>query len=240
LQPFPEYAMIKDKVSTMYCPYCHTLCGESDAFCYACGSALQPPTVKKGSRWVPLLLLFIMSAAGLILFFMTAGGEPIRAEGSSPWFYVQNGTLYFEARRYTGTDELTVPAEIAGQAVTALTEDCFADCAQLTTVYLPDTLERIGDRAFSGCTSLRGIYIPPSVRSIGSEAFSGCTELESVCLHSSMRQIGPSAFDLCTQLRYIIFRGSHAQWLQLYDGEISAHVGVFCEDGSFFHPEFGH
>jgi len=225
----------------MYCPYCHTLCGSSDHFCHACGTQLQAVSVKKGSRWVPLLLLVLMSTVGLLLFFATAGNNtPVHPTGSTSWFYLQDGVLYFEESRYTGSGELTVPAEISGQAVTALSEDCFAGCKNLTTIYLPDTLTSIGNGAFYECTSLRGIYIPPSVDSIGSEAFYVCTALESICLHNSTTAIGSSAFDQCSHLNYIIFKGTYNQWLRLYDSHINPHVGVFCEDGSFFQPEDSH
>jgi len=182
-----------------------------------------------------------MSTVGLLLFFATAGNNtPVHPTGSTSWFYLQDGVLYFEESRYTGSGELTVPAEISGQAVTALSEDCFAGCKNLTTIYLPDTLTSIGNGAFYECTSLRGIYIPPSVDSIGSEAFYGCTALESICLHNSTTAIGSSAFDQCSHLNYIIFKGTYNQWLRLYDSHINPHVGVFCEDGSFFQPEDSH
>lgn len=223
----------------MNCPNCGTLCKEEDRFCYLCGTALRQetelPKPKKGSRWIPLLLLVLMSAAGLVLFFATAGETvPIRAEGGSEWFYVRNGVLYFEESRYTGGSELTVPSEIAGQTVYALGEDCFAGCTGLTTVYLPDTLTAIGDGAFAGCTALRGIYIPASVDTIGEEAFYGCTALEAVCIHDHVKTIQEDAFDQCTRLNFIIFLGFHEEWTRLYDEFINPYVGVFCEDGSFY------
>lgn len=221
----------------MFCPNCQTLCGDTDHFCYVCGTPLQapPPKPKKGSRWVPALILVLISVAGLVLFFATAGkSAPVRAEGSSPWFYVKGGVLYFEERRYTGGSELTVPSEIAGQTVLALSEDCFAGCTTLTTVILPDTLVTIGDGAFSGCTALRGIYVPASVNMIGEEAFYGCTNLEAVCIHSRIKIIRENAFDNCNGLGYIIFLGLYDDWTALYDEFINPYVGVFCQDGSFY------
>jgi len=221
----------------MNCPNCNALCEDSDRFCYLCGYALQQETPKprKGSRLVPALLLLVMSIAGLVLFFATFGNAaPIRAEGAHEWFYVKNGVLYFEEHRYTGGSELTVPSEIAGQSVLALSEDCFAGCTDLTTVYLPDTLATIGDGAFSGCTSLRGIFIPASVNVIGEEAFYGCTALEAICIHNRIKIIREDAFDLCDRLNFIFFLGTHNEWTSLYSEFINPYTGVFCEDGSFF------
>jgi len=219
----------------MICPNCQTICNDTDRFCYVCGNPLQQPKPKKGSRWIPLLLLILMSAAGIIGFFATAGkNTPIRAQGSTPWFYVQNGVLYFEESRYDGSAELTVPSEIAGQTVYALGENCFADCTALTTVNLPDTLASIGDNAFSGCTSLRGIAIPESVNVIGEKAFYGCSALEAVSLSGHVRQIREDAFDDCSYLGYIFYDGLHQEWTALYDEFINPYVGVICRDGSFY------
>jgi len=221
----------------MYCPYCHATCASADHYCHACGFELQQSTEIKGSRWFPLLLLILMSTAGLVSFFFTSGSKV--TDVNLPWFYLKSGVLYFEADRYTGGSELNIPAEIDGHPVIALSDDCFTGCENLTAIFLPDTVTAIGDSAFSGCTSLRGIYVPASVNSIGKEAFLGCTALESICLHNAVTSIGKSAFDQCSSLTYIIFRGNYAQWIQLYDAYINADVGVFCEDGSFFQGENG-
>ena len=220
----------------MYCPNCQTQCGDSDHFCYLCGTPLQETSKPKmGSRWIPALLLVLMSLVGLVLFFATAGNTaPVRAESSTPWFYVRNGLLYFEESRYTGGGELTVPSEIAGQTVLALGEDCFAGCTELTTVYLPETLATIGDGAFYGCTSLRGIFIPASVNVIGEEAFYGCTALEAICIHNRIKIIREDAFDQCNRLNFIFFLGTNAEWTKLYSEFINPYTGVFCEDGSFY------
>lgn len=219
----------------MYCPNCQTFCEEADRFCYICGAPLVQPKPKKGSRWIPALLLVFIAVSGLVMFFATAGkNAPVRAEGNTPWFYVKNGTLYFEPHRYTGDGELTVPSEIAGQTVLVLSDDCFAGCTALTAVTLPDTLVTIGDGAFSGCTSLRGILVPASVNMIGEKAFYGCSALEAVSISGRTKIIREDAFDNCSYLGYIFFDGLHDEWTALYDEFINPYVGVFCADGSFY------
>ena len=201
----------------MICPNCQTLCGENDRFCYLCGTPLQPeaepPKPKKGSHWVPILILIVMSIAGIVLYFAAPGvSAPANTvavfSSSEPWFSVQDGVLYFYESLYTGGSELTVPSQINGESVHSLSAGCFANCTELTTVILPDTLQVIDQQAFYGCTSLRGIFIPSSVMTIGAEAFYGCTDLESVCLHDSLFSIGRDAFDDCNYLRYIFFSGT--------------------------------
>ena len=217
----------------MDCPNCHTLCGDSDFFCYACGAPLrQKNTPKKGSRFIPALILILISVFGLILFFATAGRGTESSDADC--FKLYEGTLYFDGSRYTGGSELTVPAEVGGSKVRRLSEGCFAGSTALTTVILPDTLTSVGDRAFADCSCLRGIYIPSSVRSIGAEAFAGCTQLEAIYLHNSLKTISNDAFDRCGKLNYIYFDGTCKQWQKLYNGQINDQVGVFCKDGSFY------
>ena len=225
----------------MICPNCQTLCADSARFCCDCGCPLQQPVEapkpKKGTRWIPALLLLVIAVSGLILFFCTAtptAPSKIVTSPECPWFTLENGALYFDEHLYTGGSELTVPDQIAGVSVTALGERCFYNCKNLTTVYLPKSLVSIGDGAFSGCTALRGIFIPASVKTIGKEAFLGCTALESICIHNSMTSIQSDAFDQCNRLGYLFFLGTHKEWTALYSEFINPYTTIFCQDGSFY------
>lgn len=78
---------------------------------------------------------------------------------------------------YTGSDTaLTVPATLDGSPVTEIAADAFAEQTKLTSVTLPDGLEKIADDAFFNCTSLKTIALPDSVTSLTGAAFSGCTQ----------------------------------------------------------------
>ena len=223
----------------MNCPNCQTPCGENDHFCYLCGTPLLqelPKKSKKGSRWVPLLLLILMSAGGIFAFFASADPVPVQASITSTgdYFILENGVLYFNKSLFTGS-ELTVPSQINGQAVTSIGRYCFANCTELTSVILPDSLTSIGEGAFSGCTALRAIDIPDNVSTIGKKAFYGCSALEAIQIPRSVNTIGQDAFDDCSYLGYIFYDGSHSSWSALYDEFINPYAGVVCEDGSFYH-----
>lgn len=78
---------------------------------------------------------------------------------------------------YTGSDTaLTVPAKLDGSPVTEIAADAFAEQTKLTSVTLPDGLEKIADDAFFNCTSLKTLTLPDSVTSLTGAAFSGCTQ----------------------------------------------------------------
>lgn len=222
----------------MICPKCNNECSEHDFFCFRCGTPLKSQDApKKGSHWAPLLVLCILSAVGIALFFLIpmAPVAPAVPASDTPWFTVVDGYLYYDESLYTGDRELTVPSEVDGQTVAHIGEGCFKDSLILTTVILPDTVQTIGSSAFSGCVSLRGIHIPEGVTIIGKDAFLNCTMLEAISIPSTVQLIEDSAFEGCGKLFYIFFNGPHAGWEFLYSGYITPYTQVSCTDGLFLH-----
>lgn len=227
----------------MYCPNCNALYGENQRFCTHCGTDLHPeageiiieqPPVKKGSHWVPILILVILSAIGFGVFFATSEPGASAAQSDMPWFSIHEGELYFFESLYTGSSDVTVPEQINGEPVLALGDGCFAYCTEITTVYLPDSLEAIGHYAFQDCTALRGLYVPDSVTFIGESAFLGCTALEAISIPESMFFIGSDAFDDCDRLFYIFYPGSIDEWDAIYAEFITPYTSVYCEGGSYY------
>ena len=117
--------------------------------------------------------------------------------------YVENGEG--NADFYYGT--ITIPNRISKDGVTylvtAIGDDAFHYCANLTSVTLGNNVTRIDSRAFDGCTGLTEIVIPNSVTRIEKEAFSGCSSLASVTLPSQLVSMDNAAFQLCTSLTSI-------------------------------------
>ena len=89
---------------------------------------------------------------------------------------------------------------IVGQNVTSIGGSVFSGCEKLTSITIPDSVTSIGRDAFSYCTSLTSITIPNSVKSIGDYAFQDCTSLASVTIGNGVKSIGNSAFRDCTSL----------------------------------------
>jgi len=80
---------------------------------------------------------------------------------------------------YTGSDnEVDVPAEIGGFKITGLTGTCFGD-RYVTSVTLPDTLQRIDSRVFYE-TRIISIMIPKNVTYIAPDAFLFCDVLTTI------------------------------------------------------------
>lgn len=56
--------------------------------------------------------------------------------------------------------------------------DAFSECASLSDIRLPNTLERIELRAFAHCTSLKQLTIPASVTTL----YAGFVDADTVLL----------------------------------------------------------
>lgn len=222
--PFPETANLINA-------YVETDMPESDAESEAATEpAPEVTTPKKGKLWPAIAAMAVLVVIGLTAFLFGSGGSA----SSTPWFTVENGTLYFNEALYVGSKELTIPSKVDGQIVTAIGSNAFRGCDNLVTVIIPDTVTSIGDSAFAGCTALRGIYIPKTVLTVGDRAFQNCTAMEAIYAFSALESIGDNALDGCTSLRYIIFDGTYSQWLALYDGKFVGNVELHANDGTYY------
>ena len=78
--------------------------------------------------------------------------------------------------------------------ITLVGGNAFAYCKNLTSVSIPNSVNRIGRYAFYGCENLRSVSIPNSVTSIGAYAISNCKSLTSVSIPNSVTSIEEAAF----------------------------------------------
>lgn len=77
------------------------------------------------------------------------------------------------------------------------------DCVKLTTVLLPDTIERIHEQAFEGCTNIDNVELPDICDTIARNAFACCRNLKSI--KSKASYIQDKAFSECFQLQEFDF-----------------------------------
>ena len=108
--------------------------------------------------------------------------------------------------------------EILGKAFLAANQDYYIDIfgevheqlidkdrLALKRVVLPESLQKIGEKAFYRCTSLCDFSIPQSVTSIDKEAFYDCRSIESVVIPNGVKSVANRAFMGCNSLRNITF-----------------------------------
>ena len=129
-------------------------------------------------------------------------GQSNAALGEIAFALNEQGTSYTVTGigTFTGT-ELVIPAMYNDLPVTAIQNNAFEHCTQLTSVELPENLY-IGDFAFSGCTGLKHITIPKGTTGL-TRAFDACTGLESATLLSP-----------CDNANYIFFNCSNLTHLE--------------------------
>ena len=97
---------------------------------------------------------------------------------------------------------------VVGEGVTSVGDYAFANCWHVTSVSLPQSLEKIGTWGFGRCSSLSSITIPSACAYIGGAAFQECESLSSIIVPSACSYIGDEAFRSCAVLRSVTFEGN--------------------------------
>lgn len=105
--------------------------------------------------------------------------------------------------KYSGSEEeLIIPEELDGYAVTGIGEAAFYE-GKMTSVVIPEGVGSIGEAAFSGCELLTAVTLPESLESTGISAFSHCIVLENVVIPEGVKKIDIASFADCYELREI-------------------------------------
>ncbi|MBR6947788.1 MAG: leucine-rich repeat protein, partial [Muribaculaceae bacterium] len=104
---------------------------------------------------------------------------------------------------YSGTiniPETFVGAKNLTYTVTAIGDNAFRNCPNLTAVSIPVTVETIGAYAFYGCSGLTELAIPNLVEDIGAYAFYNCSNLTAMALPPFLTTIKAYTFYGCSKL----------------------------------------
>ncbi len=86
--------------------------------------------------------------------------------------------------------------------VTTIGTSAFFHSVNLTTVSIPNSINRIYNYAFSNCSALESLDLPPNMSFIAQEAFKNCTTLSSVTIRS-INMIYLDAFENCHNLQCV-------------------------------------
>lgn len=108
----------------------------------------------------------------------------------------------------TAIQTVTVPA-----GVTVLPEGVFDHCTKLVSVtFAGDTLNEMGSYAFAQCAALSSIALPNGIQKIMSWTFGECRALTEIEFPATLSHIYDRAFTNCKALTRIRFRGTKEQW----------------------------
>lgn len=114
-----------------------------------------------------------------------------------------DGVLYSSDRLWLvevpkDTETFDVP-----EGVIEICYKAFAECENLASVKLPDTLKIIDQEAFLNCKNLTSITIPSSVTKVGDGAFENCESLKDLVISEGVIELGGSCFYHCKSLESV-------------------------------------
>ena len=86
---------------------------------------------------------------------------------------------------------------------TAIGDNAFCSCQNLTACNFPSTLTRIGKNAFNGCSKFTGsVSFGSGLTTLGDRAFKNCYKITDVYIPATLTDIGTEAFAHCTSITY--------------------------------------
>ncbi|MBR2975190.1 MAG: leucine-rich repeat domain-containing protein, partial [Clostridia bacterium] len=107
---------------------------------------------------------------------------------------------------YNGTEsQVFIPQTNNGVYVTTIAPNVFADNNNVSSVYVPSTVQVIGDYAFYNCEYLETINVESTIKSIGKFAFAGCKRLVSDLDLSGLTAVQQNTFASCKALTNVVF-----------------------------------
>lgn len=155
-----------------------------------------------GSNWIEIVpeyhdgdAFVAKTAEGVDMTFVIINAEErtvMVGDGQTPAINRQTG----------GT--ITIPSTVIGFQVTDISEWAFAECANITSVNIGNSVKSLGLGTFYRCSSLEHVTIGESVEYIGAWAFESCVNLWYIVIPNSVQTIGESAFSYCTNLVQVL------------------------------------
>lgn len=155
---------------------------------------------------------------------------PSTFKSGSKWYRVTGVNMYgFE--ECANLTSVSIP-----DSVTKIGYAAFQNCTGLTSVSISNGATEIQGSAFEGCTGLTNVSLPDSLSILGSSAFYECASLSQITIPANVTSIEYGAFMYCENLTSITFKGTTEQWNAITKGEwwnkyVPATV-VVCSDGN--------
>ncbi len=134
-----------------------------------------------------------------------SGLTQINVDSNNPNFSSQDGVLF-------NIDKSTIikcPAGKSGEyaipaSVTAIADNAFSFCSNLTGITIPDGVTTIGGGAFRYCSNLTGIILPSLLTSINAFLFTNCVKLATITIPAAVTDIAEEAFSNCKSLTDLV------------------------------------
>lgn len=91
-----------------------------------------------------------------------------------------------------------------GKGVTKIGNFAFANCTNLKSIVIPDTVTEIGSDAFYNCSNMTNIKLSTKIKQISYEMFHGCRALEELNIPEGVTYIGAGGIANCSALKKLI------------------------------------
>ncbi|MBR1528467.1 MAG: leucine-rich repeat protein [Oscillospiraceae bacterium] len=136
-------------------------------------------------------------------------------------YVVLNGVLY----EHDGIKLRTLircPADLTSlyipDSITEIHNHAFEGCSELEEIIIPDGVKKLGGYTFKHCHKLKHVHMPKNLLTIGDSCFRNCYALEEMILPYGLKGISPAAFNECLNLKKLIIPESVT-----YTGAIAYH-----------------
>lgn len=90
-----------------------------------------------------------------------------------------------------------------GKGVTKIGEYAFANCGNLKSIVIPDSVTEVGRDTFLNCYSLKDVKLSKNIKEISYQMFYVCRSLEEIVIPDNVTTISAGAFSNCGNLRMI-------------------------------------
>ena len=102
--------------------------------------------------------------------------------------------------------------ELHNTKILSIGEEAFSHMDNLTTLTLPESLEKIEKEMCKNCANLTAVHIPLKVKEIPPDCFAGCCGLETVHIAGDAVSIHRHVFLRCTSLRSATVGKENTLW----------------------------
>ena len=190
------------------------------------GVAADGRTMSKGydakgvTAKVPAAVLASGSCGESVTWSLSSDGTlTLSGKGEMANYKSSDTAPYYNAPWGSDALRLKIKRLVVNEGITSIGDFAFYHCSNLTSVSLPNSLERIGNAVFFECSSLTSLVIPDNVTYIDSDLCTFCSSLETVKLPKWLMSCGGALFASCTSLTSVVlpenFNG--ITWRMFYD-----------------------
>ena len=144
------------------------------------------------------ILALVMMAAVIITGVSAAMSAGAVTEGGMT-YTEKSGGLAVTGVDNTLSGALVIPGTVDGKPVVEIDKNVFANNTQITSVSVPASVKKIGNKAFYGCAMIDSVVFEESgeIVSLGEEVFGSCTSLKNLILPKKMTSVPRRAFAAC-------------------------------------------